>query len=111
MLADDLVIGQLTKRVRIEKKVNTPDGAGGFTVTWAVRDVVWAAVEPISSREAIQAGAQSGTLLSAITIWYRADVTITDRLILGARTFQIQSYQDPTGNQVALRLLCIEVQA
>lgn len=110
-LADDLVVGQLSKRIRIEKQVKTVDAHGGNVITWALRAVVWASVEPLSYREALLATAVTSTLQSAITIWYRGDISITDRILLGLRTFQIQSYQDPTGSQVALRMVCIEAQS
>lgn len=108
---DDIVIGQLTKRIRIEKQVKTPDGHGGNTISWALRAVVWASIEPISYREALQAAAVTSALQSAITIWYRSDLAITDRIVLGSRIFQITSYQDPSGQQVQLRMVCTEAQA
>lgn len=111
MLVDDLEIGDLTKRIRVDRQLTTADGQGGQAVTWALRAVIWASIAPISQSEAIRAGAVTSVLLSAITIWYRTDLDVTDRIILGARTFRILSIQDPSGNQVALRLIVAEVQA
>jgi hypothetical protein len=36
---------------------------------------------------------------------------VKDRIRIGARTLQIESYQDLDGRQDELRLLCSEVQA
>lgn len=111
MLIDDLEIGELTKRIRIDRQTATSDGQGGQTIAWSTRDTCWASIAPISQSEAIRAGAVTSVLLSAITIWYRTDLDVTDRIVLGARLFRILSIQDPTGNQVALRIIVAEVQA
>lgn len=110
-LADDLDAGELTKRIRIDKQVPTDDGQGGRTVSWALRVVDWASITPITQSEAIRAGAETSVLLSALSMRYRTGLSETDRIVLGARTFRILSIQDPTGNQVQLRLIVAEVQA
>jgi hypothetical protein len=110
-LMDDLEIGELSKRVRIEKQTFASNGAGGQTQTWSLRDVVWASITPLSYRETVQTSALQTTLDTAITIYYRTDIAITDRVQHMGRTFQVCSYQDPTGGQIVLRLLCQEVQA
>lgn len=109
--SDDIGIGALAKRVRLEKRVRTSDGAGGETTTSALRDVVWAAIEPMSFREQIAASALQSQLSTVVTVWYRTDIAVTDRILHMGRTFQVQSIQDPTGSQIVLQLMCEEVQS
>lgn len=103
--------GQMSERVRIESSVLVPDGQGGHVQGWALRAVVWALVEPLSSTEALQAKALTATLNVALTLHYRADLSITDRILIGARVLHIASYHDPTGRHAELRVLCSEVQS
>lgn len=111
-MPDDLFeIGEFTKRIRIDRQVTVPDTQGGRGTSWVTRATCWASIQPISQSEAIRAGAETSVLLSAVTIWYRTDLDITDRIVLGARMFRFVSLQDPTGNQVVLRLIVAELQA
>lgn len=103
-------LGRLNQRVRIEQAVTTTDGHGGQATTWAVRAVVWALVEPLTSREGIAAQQVTAVLSTAVTIWFRDDISVKDRICLRDRTLQVESYQDPTGRRDELRLLCSEVQ-
>lgn len=103
-------IGLRNKRVRIEAQVLVADGQGGHTVSWALRAVVWAREEPLSSREALLAKQLTAVLLSAWTIPYRTDVLVTDRILLGTRTLALTSHQDVDGHRAELRLLCSEAQ-
>lgn len=42
---------RLHRRLALEAEVATPDGAGGFSRTWALRGHLWAEVAPGSGRE------------------------------------------------------------
>lgn len=104
-------IGLRNQRVRIEQPTLTSDGQGGNTKAWGVRAVVWALLEPLTSREALQAAQTTAVLSTALTIVFRSDISVKDRIRVGDRTLQIESYQDPDGRQDELRLLCSEVQS
>lgn len=110
-IGDELAIGQMNKRIRIEKRTLTTDDHGGKAVSWSLRGVCWAAMEAASARDALQAGQITETLLTAFTTWYRTDLSVTDRIRLGSRTFQVVSIQDPSGQQTVLVLLAQEVQS
>lgn len=43
---------RLDRRMVLEGPTRVADGAGGFTLAWAVRGVIWAALRPGSGREA-----------------------------------------------------------
>ena len=103
-------IGRFNQRVRIESPVSVADGQGGQSVTWALRGVVWALVEPITGREALMAQQLVAVLSTGVTIRFRPDLSIKDRILVGNRVLQVESYQDPDGGRVELRVLCSEVQ-
>jgi SPP1 family predicted phage head-tail adaptor len=103
-------VGQRRERVRIEQSVLVQDGQGGHVQGWALRAVVQAKEESLSSREALMARSLTAVLLTAWTIPYRTDLVITDRLLLGKRELHLTSYQDPENKHAELRLLCSEVQ-
>ena len=104
-------IGRMNQRVRIEQAVSVTDGHGGQSTSWTARAVVWALVEPLTSREALAAQQVTAVLSTAVTIWFRDDISVKDRICLRDRTLHIESYQDPTGRRDELRLLCSEVQS
>jgi SPP1 family predicted phage head-tail adaptor len=54
-----------------------------------VRAVVAAAFEALTGREAIAAQQVTATFDRAIVIRYRADVSVTDRVVWGGVTLQI----------------------
>jgi SPP1 family predicted phage head-tail adaptor len=49
--------------------------------------------------------------MTAVTIYYRSDVSVSHRLVIEGLILQIQSVQDPTGQREMLRLLCVEAGA
>lgn len=104
-------IGLLRHRVTIQSRTAGLDSQGGTTKTFATLARVPASVLPMSGSENIQAGAQTSELRTKVTIRYRDDVAATQRIVWGARTFEIVSIQDPDGRRDALDLLCTEVQA
>jgi len=104
-------IGRLNQRVQLQSATSVSDGQGGQTLTWAKYATVWALIEPLSGREAINAAQLTADLSTGVTIWYRAGVSAKDRIVTGARTLEIDSVQDPTGLKDELRLLCHEAQA
>lgn len=53
----------------------------------------------------------TAVLSTGITIWFRDDISVKQRIVIGSRTLQIESFQDPTGMRDELRLLCSEVLA
>jgi SPP1 family predicted phage head-tail adaptor len=56
---------------------------------WTVRAVVNAALEALTGREAIAAQQITATFDRAFVIRFRADVSVTDRIVWAGRTLQI----------------------
>jgi SPP1 family predicted phage head-tail adaptor len=108
--------GQLRDRITIQSRTRVSDGQGGADATPAT--VVAnepAQVLPIGAlasagREGVQASAMTAVLTDIVRLRYRSDVSVTDRVVFGSRTLEVQSVQDPDGRQRELQLLCSEVQ-
>lgn len=103
-------IGEKTRRIRIERRVEGGDGSGGLAITWALRAVVDARERALSGRESQQFAQLSAVLMSVWEVWYRTDIAVTDRFLLGSRTVEIHGTYDPDGRRRELFLLCGEVQ-
>ena len=105
-------IGHRNQQVRIEKATLAADGQGGSSITgYALRAVVWALVEPLTSREALMAKQLTGVLNVALTMPFRSDLSLTDRILVGKRELHQQSYEDLTGRRIELRVICGERQS
>ena len=102
--------GAKTQQVRIEQSVLLADGQGGNSQGWALRAVVWAAEEPLTSRDALQAKQLTAVLSCALTINFRDDVRVTDRVLIRSRVLRVAAHYDETGRRIELRILCSEVQ-
>ena len=85
--------GTLRHRIAIQIETETPDGLGGFVLTWS--DVsglssVPAAIWPLSSRESLDAMKLESVVSSKIRIRYTSGVTSKNRILFGTRIFNIQ---------------------
>ena len=105
-----MAIGTKTTRVRIEQRVETADGQGGKLVSYALRAVVDAYERPLNGRETLLAAQVTAVLTSVWEVWFRSDISVKDRLVIGSRTVEIASHYDPDGRLRELYLLCSEVQ-
>lgn len=67
-------IGKMTKWIAIQRKATTVDEAGQPQDAWSDLCQVWAAVEPLSTREAFIARQAQIVATHKVTIWHRSDV-------------------------------------
>lgn len=98
----------LDRRMALQSVTTVADALGGRTSTWATTTSVWASLDPLGGREAIQAQALQSTLSHRVRIRYRTDVTPQQRLVYGARTFEILTVRE-IGRQEGLELDVVEV--
>jgi SPP1 family predicted phage head-tail adaptor len=82
--------GRLRHRVRIEQLEDALDTSGDslqdpetgvVTQTWEEVATVWAAIEPLSSKEFIQSQTTQAQIVARITIRYRAGLDAAMRLV------------------------------
>jgi SPP1 family predicted phage head-tail adaptor len=81
--------GKLNHRLTLEAPAETPDGAGGVTRSYSPVATLWAHVEPLSARGAVEAQALGANVTHRIRIRYSADITLRHRLRDGMRVFRI----------------------
>lgn len=104
-------VGDLRERVRLESLTSTVDTHGGAVSTWATIDTVWAAVWPVTGREAVQAARMTAVTGTVVWLRYRSDLSLKGRVVHGTRTLQIEDVADPDGHRHWTRLMCSEVSA
>ncbi|MBO9193561.1 phage head closure protein [Rhizobium sp. 16-449-1b] len=100
--------GQMTARLALEAPVETSDGQGGATVSFAEIASFWARIEPVSELREEQAGADVFTLTHRIWLRFRDDIKAGMRLRKGARVFAIRTWRDPDERGNYLVCLCEE---
>lgn len=88
---DEIPIGALDRRIRIEAPVRTDDGAGGATVTWQTVARAWARVEAVSASGRDRAGRLDGIATLRVTIRARNGVASGQRIVLDARLLSIRA--------------------
>lgn len=104
-------IGTKSDRITIQRRAETKDTHGGNVVTYPTRATVWGFERPLNGREALLAGQVAAVLSSVWEIWFRADVSVKDRIVVGTRVIEIESFYDPDGRNRELYLVCAEAQA
>ena len=105
-----IAIGRKNQLATIQHATRASDGQGGQTATWGTLGTAYVEVRPLSGREAQQAAQIEGVLATVVTMHFRDDVSVKDRLVIGARTLEILSAQDPDARRRDLQCLCAEIQ-
>lgn len=105
--------GKLRHRVQIQQQSTAQDGYNEPIVTWAPLASIWAEIRPLSTRERLMAAADQVQAKAdhAIIIRFREDIGVMQRIVYGARIFDIEGVVDPDGRRHRLRLDCSEVAA
>lgn len=104
-----MAIGRLRWRVTLEARVvGVKDPLGGDSETWLALAETWAEITPLSGSQGASSGAELSQATTAIRIRYRAGLPLTLRVRQGARTWLVDSWQDPDGRRHELLLLCHE---
>jgi head-tail adaptor len=93
----------------LEAPVETPDGAGGFNLSFAPLGAVWAGLEWLGGEERWREGGFEQAGRWRVTLRWRAGVTAGMRLRDGARLFDIRAAADPDGGGRRLVCLCEEI--
>lgn len=84
-------IGNLDKRIEIQSRVLSADTFGEPVPAWETIAVVYAAVEPISGREAWQAQQAQADVTHRVTIRFRAELAPKMRFRFRGRALNIDS--------------------
>ena len=106
--------GTLRHSVELEApSVETPDGDGGLTVTWAALSPspVWAEIAPASAAalERLSASTVTSTASHLVTMRYHSGVTTRTRVLFGSRTFQVTGVINPDERNISTIAACLEI--
>ena len=85
--------GDLRHRIKFQKLVSgmDPETMEPIEASWVDVATLWAAVNPLSGREFIQAKAAQSEEVGRIVIRYRSDIKAAMRGIEGDRVYNIQA--------------------
>lgn len=104
-----LAIGALRHRVTLEAPIDAPDGAGGFTRSFAPIASFWARIAPSGAREDfVEQRAEQATNYVVMIRW-RNDVSKDMRFVYRGRKLRIQSVVDPDERRRFLICQCEEI--
>lgn len=105
-----LAAGKLNKRVAIKAQSSTRDSLNQKVLTWATitNGDTWAAIEPLSNREAQEGLSNQMSISHRVKLRYRADVLPEMRIFYGSRSFAIVGIRNPKERGEFLELLCLE---
>jgi SPP1 family predicted phage head-tail adaptor len=97
-------------RVQLQAPVHTPDGQGGFKLTWKTKAKVWANVQQLSGREYLIAQ-QLGTALShTVLIRYFEGIDPSWRVLTqDNRQLNIRSVVNPDSMKIEHSLYCEQI--
>lgn len=87
--------GQLTARLDLESRTETPDGQGGVTVSHAVESTLWARIEPVSAAREELGHVDRQAVTHRIWIRHIEGVAAGKRFRKGGRIFEIRTVHDP----------------
>ena len=98
----------LTETATISRKGSVSDSMGGYTDTWGTASTTTARIAPANSRDVGILGGRivEGTVLK-ITLPAGTNVTQSDRIVIGARSFEVLAVSAHTV-ETARVCLCVE---
>jgi len=105
------VIGRRRDLWTLQRNTATSDGQGGATLAWTTYGTAWCGPVQMNAAESMRAQMVTSELSTVLVTDFRTDVSVKDRMVLGARTVQIENYQDRAGDRRDLHLTVTEVQA
>jgi SPP1 family predicted phage head-tail adaptor len=83
--------GEMRERVTVQQATPTVNSIGESTLTWNTLTTVWAAVNGVSSSEALVDGQQESRITHRVRLRYISGLKHTDRFLWRGRVLQIVS--------------------
>jgi len=100
--------GEKRHRITIKKPTESQSGTGEVTTSWSTLGTVWASVQPISGREAIQADQAIAESTIRIRMRYVHGLDTDCRIIHKGRTLEISRAININETNSEYELLCFE---
>lgn len=99
--------GKLRERVTVQIASGTTNTLGETVLAWSNSTTVWASVDGVSSREALEAGQQESTITHRVRLRYLPGLTQQMRFAWRNRTLDIVSLLE-YGNRSEHVAICEE---
>lgn len=105
--------GQLTRRIRIQRRSTVQDSFGGPALTWIDVASLWAGIEPLTGRELESAQRMASEVSHQITVRYQPIFADTRevagyRILYRARIFNIHTAINDEERNAVITLLASE---
>lgn len=103
--------GPLRHRITIQQKQTpvTQNDYGEEVITWSEVDTVWAAVEPLSGREFLEAQRAGAEVTTRIRIRHRDGILPEMRVVWDSHIYDIENVIPIEERQREIHLMCKEL--
>jgi len=102
------VIGSLTDRVSLQRRVDTSELEGGTTHAFMTVSSLWARVRTLSARLAVAGDGRTAEASHSVVVRYRSDVAVGDRFGWRGRWLEVVGVSDMDGRRAWLSCTCRE---
>jgi SPP1 family predicted phage head-tail adaptor len=96
--------GRLNRRLMLEAPVESADGAGGVSRSFAAIATLWVSVMPVSAARQIEAERLGAKVTHRLHLRFSNDITTRHRFRGGARIYRIVSIRDRDGRKRFLEI-------
>ena len=105
-----LLAGQLRRRLTLQSPTTMTDGSGVQSRSYGNGQQVWAHIRTLRMSSTYGPGRQEGVVTHHITFRALAAFGAGYRFVLGARVFEVLSFEICDGVPVFMRAYCQEIQ-
>jgi SPP1 family predicted phage head-tail adaptor len=102
------VIGSLTDRVSLQRRVDTSELEGGVTHMFMTVTSLWARVRSLTARIAMASDGRTAEASHSVVVRYRSDVAVGDRFGWRGRWLEVVGVADMDGRRAWLSCQCME---
>lgn len=102
-------IGRLNRRIDILEFKKERDEYGGEVGQWIKVRTIWAHIAPVSGTEYFKAQQVDAQNITTITIRYRTDITVLNRVKYLDKTYEIIGVSDIHSDHKTIVLNCKEI--
>jgi SPP1 family predicted phage head-tail adaptor len=100
--------GKMREQITIQRATITHDAFGQETKSWEVHFFSWAQIEDLSGSGSIPSQVVQSQASHRVTLWWRPDLKVTDRVLWGDRILDIVHINDVDQRHIKYVLLCME---